>query len=114
MNFHGRSRISARHPEAQAICDRCGFCYSLSDLRLQFEYAGARLVDTHMMVCRRCLDVPCEWTRGQATPLEADPLPVRDPRPDMSLTMVNFVTDENGRVLLDENGVPLTTDTVLP
>ena len=114
MNFHGRSRISARHPEAQAICDRCGFCYSRSDLGYQHEYAGARLIDTRMLVCPRCTDVPCEWVRGQATPLGPDPLPVRDPRPDTSTTTINYATDENGRVLVDENGVPLTTDDVLP
>lgn len=79
MNRHGRSRISASHPRAQAICDRCKFLYNHDDLQWQMEYAGPHLVNKRMLVCRACLDVPSPARR--AVLLTADPVPVQNPRP---------------------------------
>lgn len=79
MNRHGRSRISARHPEAQAICDRCKFTVSRADLRWQMEYAGPTVINKRLLVCRDCLDTPNPQLRTVTLP--PDPVPVRDPRP---------------------------------
>lgn len=84
-NIRGRARLSASSPAAQAICDRCGFLYQLSDLRKQFQYGGKGLIDTGLLVCAQtCLDRP--WDQLRALILPPDPVPHRNPRPDVLAT----------------------------
>ncbi len=78
MRVHGRARVSARDPRAFAICDRCGFLYNHHTLSFQFEYAGAGLYNTQMLVCGRCYDTPQAQLKSINIP--ADPLPIMNPR----------------------------------
>lgn len=78
MRVHGRARVSSRYPQAFAICDRCGFLHNRFALTFQFEYAGAGLYNTQMLVCDRCYDTPQEQLKSINIP--ADPLPIMNPR----------------------------------
>jgi len=82
----GRARVSAKNPQAQGVCDRCGIWYNLVDLQWQFDWRGTALQNLWLRVCGRCLDTPQEQLR--AIQLPADPVPVWQPRPE------NFVADE--------------------
>lgn len=75
----GRARISPSRPQAAGVCDRCGFIFTHSDLRFQFDYAGAGLVNRQVLVCRRCEDDP--QPQLKAIVLPADPVPINNPRP---------------------------------
>jgi hypothetical protein len=76
----GRARISATSPRAAAVCDRCGWTYSKSDLHWQMEFAGMGLVNLRILVCDTCLDKPQPQLR--AKPLPPDPVPILNPRPE--------------------------------
>lgn len=82
----GRARTSARSPQAHAICDRCGFRYNHVDLRWQFDWAGASLINKRLLVCSPCNDTPQQQLRAIVVP--ADPMPIMNPR------VQNFVTAE--------------------
>ena len=82
----GRARISARSPQAAAVCDRCGFVYQHSSLRWQFDWAGASLINKRLLVCNPCNDTPQQQLRAIVVP--ADPMPIMNPR------VQNFVTAE--------------------
>lgn len=74
----GRARISARNPQAAAVCDRCGTVYNHVDLQQQTQYAGAGIIVFNILVCDRCLDTPQAQLKSIAIP--ADPLPIGNPR----------------------------------
>jgi hypothetical protein len=76
----GRAKVSARHPRAQAVCQRCGFWFNREDLQNQRAWRGAALMQTWLFVCARCLDVPQENDRVVALP--ADPVPIPLPFPE--------------------------------
>lgn len=86
MRGNYRARVDQSHPEAFAICDRCGFVYNLPDLQYQFDFAGTGLVNKRILVCGSCLDKPNEGLRTIKLP--ADPVPVRDPRPSQWASMM--------------------------
>ncbi len=73
----GRARVSAKRPQAQAVCFRCGIWYNRVDLSFQFEWRGTSLRNLYILVCDRCLDVPQEQLR--AIQLPADPTPIYFP-----------------------------------
>lgn len=98
----GRARTSSRSPQAHAICDRCGFRYNHVALRFQYEWAGAALYNTQMLVCQRCLDVPQQQLRSVILP--ADPMPIPNPR------FQNFVAaSQDTRTTSGQNGVDFWT-----
>lgn len=78
-SISGRARTSATSPEAHAQCDRCGFRYNHSDLRWQFDWAGASLINLGLMVCDNCYDEPQQQMRAIVVP--PDPIPIDNPRP---------------------------------
>lgn len=91
-------RFNARDPAAIAICDGCGFLVQHNTLREKMEYRGGMTpVGTGLMVCPRCDDVPNPY--GQLQVLPPDPVPVRNPRPDVYPTWY----------LLTEDGDTITT-----
>lgn len=99
MNYHGRSKISSRRPQAQAVCDRCFMTYNHVDLQNQPFWAGSNLAIKNILVCRRCLDVPNAQLMALA--LSADPVPIVNPRTYdwQELETNNRVTqDGNNRV----------------
>lgn len=82
----GHARTNARSPRAHAICDRCGRRFNHIDLHWQFDWRGATLQNTRLLVCRSCEDAPNPQLRTITLP--ADPVPIMNPRPE------NFVAAE--------------------
>jgi len=74
----GRAKISARNPQAAAVCDRCAFVYTHSTLSFQMDWAGASLINKRLLVCRSCYDEPQQQLRAIVVP--ADPVPIQNPR----------------------------------
>jgi hypothetical protein len=74
-----RAPANPSAPEAQAVCDRCGFIYAHPELRWQYEWRGNALTNLRRLVCGPCLDVPQEQLRPRYLP--PDPVPIKDPRP---------------------------------
>ncbi len=75
-----RAAVSRSHPRAHAICVRCGFRYNHDELQWQFQWAGTKLQNLRLLVCKYCLDEPQEQLRTIILP--TDPVPIRDPRPE--------------------------------
>ncbi len=78
MRPHGRAKVDSRNPRAFGICDRCGFLYNHHNLRWQFDYAGAGLINRRILVCGPCEDVPQAQLRNIILP--ADPTPIMNAR----------------------------------
>lgn len=76
----GRARVSAKNPQAQAVCDRCAMWYNRVDLKWQYDWAGASMINKRMLVCDTCYDTP--QTQLRAIVLPADPVPITNPRPE--------------------------------
>jgi hypothetical protein len=105
MRPHGRAQISARHPRALGICDRCGFTYNLDQLQWQWDWLqGPRLFNLRILVCPPCLDEPQE--SGRTVVLPPDPIPVANARPE------NYVNADNPQTFLGYS--PVTGSVVLP
>jgi hypothetical protein len=99
----GRARISATNPQAAGICDRCGFVYTHSTLRWQFDWAGASLINKRILVCNPCYDEPQQQLRAIVIP--ADPVPIQNPR------IQDYVTAEtNTRATSGQNTVDPVTN----
>lgn len=100
MNLYGRAKVNARHPQAFAVCDRCGIWYNHADLNPQYEWRGSSLQNTGYLVCRTCLDVPQEQFRPISLP--PDPPPVANPRPEF------FIYAETGFRATDAGNLRIT------
>lgn len=80
MGGNRRARVNPQHPEAFAICDRCGFVRNHADLIPQMEWRGNQLHPTGYLVCQEtCLDEP--HPGDQPVILSQDPEPVLNARP---------------------------------
>lgn len=107
MRPHGRARVSARNPRAFGICDRCGFLYNHNRLSWQFDWRGASLMNTRMLVCDTCLDTPQSQLRAIVVP--SDPVPIQNPR------IQDYVTAETDyRVTSGQNSVDPNTNIPVP
>lgn len=107
----GRARVSSRSPVSLAICDRCGFTYNHPDLTWQFQWAGTKLQNLRLLVCKTCLDRP--QIQLKTIILPADPLPTLNARPEQySVTVPSFIATESetftGSDLTTESGDNLT------
>ncbi len=74
----GRARTSAKNPQAFGVCDRCALWYNHVDLKWQYDWAGASLINKRILVCETCYDDPQEQLRAIVLP--ADPTPIVNPR----------------------------------
>jgi hypothetical protein len=89
-SLSGRApRASTTDPIGMGECDRCRFWYSRTQLGWQYQWSGARLINTGLLVCRgsgtnRCMDIPFEQYRVLILP--GDPEPIRDARPGPNVT----------------------------
>lgn len=83
----GRARTSARQPRAFAVCMRCGMWDNRDKLQFQFEWRGAQLQNTYILVCKGCMDIPQEQNRAIVLP--ADPVSIFYP------SVENFADDES-------------------
>ena len=106
MRSHGRARVSARNPQAFGICDRCGFLYNHDRLKWQFDWRGASLMNTRVLVCDNCLDVPQTQLRAIVVP--ADPTPIQNPR------VQDYVTAETDYRITQGNTVDPVTNIPVP
>lgn len=74
----GRARTSARNPRAFGVCDRCALWYNHQNLKWQYDWAGASLINKRILVCDTCYDTPQNQLRAIILP--ADPTPIVNPR----------------------------------
>lgn len=89
MRPHGRFSVDPSAPLARGVCDRCNFWFQLRDLQWQWQWAGSRLQNLRILVCKSCLDRPQIQLKSIIIP--ADPLPVMNPRPGAILSSDNNV-----------------------
>ena len=80
VRYPGRAQIDPFAPQAIGICDRCGFQYNLRSLQWQQRWAGTNLINSNLLVCDRCLDIPNEQLRSIRLP--PDPDPIMNARPE--------------------------------
>jgi len=103
MEVNGRARISATQPRAKGVCDRCGFMYTLSDLKYQYQWAGNSLVNLQLRVCKPCMDIP--QIQFKSFVLPPDPVPVINPRIEYyGVEVTSFLQSQEGPTLLTEDG----------
>ena len=74
----GRATTSATNPRAFAVCDRCAMWYNHDQLKWQYDWAGASLINKRLLVCNPCYDTPQQQLRSIIIP--ADPVPIVNPR----------------------------------
>jgi hypothetical protein len=74
----GRARTSSTNPRAFGICDRCALWYNHDQLKWQYDWRGASLANTRILVCDTCYDAPQSQLRAIVVP--ADPVPIINPR----------------------------------
>ena len=74
----GRAFTDPNNPRAFAVCDRCAIWYNHHQLRWQYDWAGASLINKRILVCDTCYDDPQEQLRAIVLP--ADPTPIINPR----------------------------------
>jgi hypothetical protein len=98
---HGRARVDPNNPQMFAKCDKCYTQYNHVELRWQYRYAGAGLVNTGMLVCPTCYDIPNPQERTIILPA--------DPAPKFNQRMENWQFDESNRYTLQSPtpGIPL-------
>lgn len=108
---HGRARVNPSHPVSFARCDRCSFWYSITDLQWQYQFAGPRLQNLRLLVCRLCLDVPQAQLKPRILP--PDPVPTLNARPEnFRADDYNLRTTEEGGIRVDEDDVPRVDENV--
>ena len=108
----GRARTSATAPQAHAICDRCGFRYNFVNLHWQFDWRGAALQNTRILVCTDCMDTPQQQLRAIVVP--ADPTPIINARvQDFETAETNFQTITQPSVIDPATGIPIPGTTTL-
>jgi len=108
----GRARTSSTSPSAHAICDRCGFRYNFVNLQWQYEWRGAALLNTRILVCCDCLDTPQEQNRAIVVP--ADPTPIVNARvQDFSLAETDYQTINLPTVYDPQTGIVIPSTTNL-
>jgi hypothetical protein len=102
----GRATVSARNPRAAAQCDRCGFIYNHDQLRWQYDWRGASLLNTRVLVCNSCYDTPTEQLRAIIVP--ADPTPIQNPRVQDYVTAETDYRTTSGQDTVDPTtGIPV-------
>lgn len=108
----GRAKTSPRNPQAHAICDRCGFRYNFVNLHWQFDWRGAALQNTRILVCNDCLDTPQQQLRAIVVP--ADPTPIVNARvQDFAAAETNYQTVTEPSAIDPTTGIPIPGTTVL-
>lgn len=102
----GRARVSSRNPQAFGVCDRCGMWYNHADLKWQYDWAGASLINKRILVCDTCYDDPQQQLRAIALP--ADPVPVMNPRTEPYLSDETNYRQVSGYNTVDPTtGIPI-------
>lgn len=89
--------------------------FQLNTLVWQYEYAGPRLQNLRILVCRGCLDKP--QPQLQPRNLTPDPLPVMNARPEpfaptgIGAEQTNYLwTDDEAFMIVAEDGTFFVTE----
>lgn len=107
----GRARISPSGPEAAGVCDRCGFVYQHRALNWQYDWRGATLQNTRILVCGRCNDDQQQQLRAIVIP--ADPVPIMNPRVQDFVAASTTKRATSGQNTIDPTtGIPIPGDVV--
>jgi len=102
----GRAQTSARNPRAFGVCDRCGQWYNHNRLSWQYDWRGASLQNTRILVCNTCLDVPQSQLRAIVVP--ADPTPIINARVEAFVQDETNYRSTSGQNTTDPNtGIPV-------
>lgn len=102
----GRASTSPSNPRAFAVCDRCAIWYNHDQLRFQYDWAGASLINKRLLVCTTCYDEPQEQLRAIVIP--ADPVPIQNPRPERFLDAeTNYRTTSGQDTVNAATGIPV-------
>jgi hypothetical protein len=99
---HDRAEVDADNPRGWA---RCGRCYCLTNhykLRWQFRFAGPRLINTNLLVCENCLDIPNPQERTIVIP--PDPVPIKNARPSDTSVETDYLSTDNDFYIEDDTG----------
>jgi hypothetical protein len=70
-------------------CDQCSGWVNHADMLHQMQWAGNKLIDTGLLVCKSCLDKPQDQYRSIILP--PDPRPIVNPRPSPNVTGIDPV-----------------------
>lgn len=117
----GHATANPMHPQAFAVCDRCGFVYNHKNLIWQNQWRGPKRQNLRVLVCEYCLDKPQEQLRTFIIP--PDPVPIYTPRQEQYSVEVRsllsglgfpleILAAEDGSELETENGILLELDGV--
>jgi len=101
----GRARISAKNPQAAAVCDRCGGVLNHADLSWQYDWAGAGLINKRLLVCGPCMDTPQQQLRSIVLP--ADPMPIMNARPQNYVDAATDIRTTQGNTVNFKTGIPV-------
>ena len=71
-DYKGRVDFNSREPVHSAVCDRCGFLYTFTDLQWQYDWSGPSYINKKILVCYRCVDDPSEFLKTVKLPPEPD------------------------------------------
>ena len=108
----GRARTSPSNPQAFAVCDRCGMWYNRVNLRWQFDWRGATIQNTRVLVCDPCYDTPQAQLRAIVVP--ADPVPIIQPRIEpFAADETDYQTISAETVYDPVTGIPIPSKTTL-
>lgn len=111
-SISGRAKTSPSNPQAHAICDRCGFRYNHVNLKWQFDWAGASLINKRILVCDSCYDKPQEQLRAIIVP--ADPVPIINPRVEAYIDdETNYLTTSGPLVVDQRTNIPIPSTTII-
>ena len=100
-SISGRARTNPRSSAAFAVCDRCGRWWNHVNLRFQYDWAGASLINKRILVCGPCYDTPQEQLRAIVLP--ADPIPILNPRPELYTQLETDYRTTSGQSTVDPN-----------
>jgi len=101
----GRASISSTSPQAAAVCDRCGFIYNHVNLRWQNDYRGRNLVNTRVLVCERCEDIPQAQLKPRVIP--PDPVSIKNARPELYCQYETNTSTTQGNTIDFWTGIPV-------
>jgi hypothetical protein len=105
-----RARTSTRSPRCWGTDDRSGFIGNLEDFQWQYEWAGTKLINQHILCHPRYIDKPQEQLRTIKIPRDPDPIINARPEPySVDEGLMPMTTDpaypgDSGEVIRDENG----------
>ena len=110
---HGRASVNPDNLRGAswATCDRCSMNYNLRDLKWQHQWAGSKLLNLHLLVCQKCLDVPSQFLRTLV--LSPDPDPIYNTRPEaysIDETDYRVIVDGQIRETEDPDDQPRITE----